>query len=194
MPKKKPLKIADKTEAAHLLARIGSLKAQLDAIGDAAAASIREIGIRTDMQRLPLLEEAEAIQKALRKWADANREELLEPGSKTLSLTTGEIVWRDGPEAIAFEEGFDEASIIQLLRLHGFGECIRTGADTLDKDAIKKLWPEICDSPMRGLLLVQREFFRLLPTTLAEPIEMKTKTVNIVDRLDGRPHPKRNAA
>lgn len=190
----KPIKIADKAEAARLLARLGELQGQAAAIDAELSGLFRQMGARAELAKGAILQESAPILKALRKWAEANRETLAGPGGKTLALSTGEIVWRDGPEAVAFDDGFDEASILQLLRLHGFGECIRPGADTLDKDAVKKLWPEICDSPMRGLVLVQREFFRLMPSTFAEPIEMKTKAVNVVDRLDGKPHAKRSAA
>lgn len=191
MSKKKPLKVpapANLHEAAQYLAQLGDLYKQITDINEEAGAELRAIAARAAGDVMPLADRAAAIQKSLRKWAEKNRPQ----EGKTIALTTGAISWRDGAETLLIDDGKTEEEVVALLRGRGFVDCVRT-KHALDKEAVKRSWPELCDSPMRGLSLAHREFFYLHPLQLAEPIEIKTKTARIVDQLDGRPR-RRSAA
>jgi phage host-nuclease inhibitor protein Gam len=168
---------ADEAEAAKLLARLGELKRQLQIVAVETEAAMKAATERALILVEPVKAEAAAVSKALQAWADKNRGSLVDAESKTIKLPTGQIYWRLGSEALVIAEGFDEESLIAELRRRRLGDLVRV-SEALDKDAIKQAWDRIAHVP--GLQRVQREFFYLAPLSVAEPIELKTKTVEVV--------------
>lgn len=177
----------DREEAGELLRQIGQLVSDAAAIGAHYNAKIGVLAAAMETEQQPLLDEIVAIRGALKRWADKKRAEIVEPGTKTVKLATGELSWRDTPEALGLIEGVDEETVVALLKASGFDEAVRT-VEQLDKVAIKQIWPHLIeDGRVDGLRLVTGEVFQIKPLTLDQPIEMKTRTVNVVDELDGKP-------
>lgn len=180
-----------KEDAAQLLARLGVLAASISGVMQAADIEVSTIELRALKDIGPLAAEQKAIIKRLRAWADKGRADLVDPGTKTITLTTGTLLWRLGPEALELTEGVEEDFLIRRLRTAGFAGCVRV-KEEINKDAIKDQWAHLLESkpPIGCLELIQREFFDIKPSTLSQPIEVKTNTTEIVDALDGQPRKK----
>jgi len=120
----------------------------------------------------PLGTSLSAQTERLRLWAEANREQLLEKGSKTFRLATGEIAWRMDPKSVRITGEPDVIATLQRLGLTAF---LRTKVE-IDKEAILKE-PEKA-AGIAGISIKQGEQLVLRPDqTEIEPIEILKKAV-----------------
>lgn len=82
----------------------------------------------------PLRDQVEATTEGLKMWAEANRAVLTGGDkTKTVSLGTGEIKWRNRPPAVKPRGKLDE--LLDRLRTLGLGRFIRV-SEAIDKEAM----------------------------------------------------------
>lgn len=179
----------DAEAASAMLAELGQLVAEENALKARLQRLIDRATARASRRLVVLEESIEETKKALRKFADKNRASLCANGGKTITLPTGDLYWKSGDEAVEVPNYASADKVIEALIAAGQSDCLRVKTK-LDKDAIKAAWHELAETKISGLRLVKREFFYLQPTGATEPLQMKTKTVEIIDELDGNPKKK----
>lgn len=148
-------------EAEALIAEVGELQRKITAEEGkmkgalATAKGKYETAVKEHAERL------NALVGILEQWAEEHRAELLEGDSKTATLATGEIVWRNGAAKVVIE-GVEMKEVIAQLKEKSLKKFIaRTVSETLDK---KKLLanPEAADE-LDGVNIVQVETITIKP-------------------------------
>lgn len=158
-------------EAANeLLAEVGRLQrelAQLELGMNSELAARKEVWAE---DAAPLNAQLEETFRALYIWAEANREELLHDGGKTVKLSAGELSWRMTPPSVRVT---GPEVVLETLRRLGLTRFIRV-KDELDKVAVLAE-PEAV-AGVKGLSISQREEF------VAKPFETQLEQATPVKR------------
>ncbi len=106
--------------------------------------------------------------------AKQHRKELVEPGTKMISLRHGQIRWRRSPRALEVED--HEAIIIERIRrLRGLRTFTRVGKRTLDKTKLKAAPGFV--TRVKGLKITQTE------DLVIDPAKVQSEIVRTGDPL-----------
>ena len=148
-------------EAIRAVADIGRLQRQIEHIEG-------RLNDRIDKVKLDALEmisdpkaELEVALDGLFAYCQANREELMPPGRKTISWPTGEISWRMTPPKVGIR---DVKKVLAGLRQLGLSRFIRT-KEEIDKEAILKDRDAV--KPVKGIAITQCEEFVVKPSEVS---------------------------
>jgi phage host-nuclease inhibitor protein Gam len=140
-----------------MLLQLGSIHREIDALETGMNNHLARQKARFEERARPLKDAARDVFAAIQLWAEANREQLLEPGSKTVRLATGELSWRTTPPAVTV---VGSAAVIERLSEAGLDRFIRRKAEVNHK--------AILDEPdavagIEGIEINQREVFEAKP-------------------------------
>jgi len=113
--------------------KIGDLQRELDRSETEMNDAIGNITEKYAPGIEALKNDIETISKGVQSWCEAHRDELTQGGkTKTASLITGKVEWRNRPPSVAVR-GAD--SVLDTLRRLGLERFIRT-KEEINKDAI----------------------------------------------------------
>ncbi|MEN4243860.1 host-nuclease inhibitor Gam family protein [Serratia marcescens] len=113
--------------------KIGDLQRELERTQTVMNDAIGEITERHAPAIESLKKDIDLLSKGVQGWCEAHRDELTQNGkTKTASLITGKIEWRNRPPSVAVR-GMD--AVLETLRRLGLDRFIRT-KEEINKDAI----------------------------------------------------------
>lgn len=149
------------SQAAELLRRIGEAEAVIGAIGAKLDIKIGRLTAKARELADPRKDELAKLDEALLAWAGAHREELLEPGKKSVSLATGEIGWRKGSTKVELPDDKDElAKVIAAIRRRELGKLFLRESVTVDKAAMLKRRDDAARIPGVRIVTAPESFWR----------------------------------
>lgn len=161
---------ADRAEAEGMLAEIGRLQRRVSAVEGQMNEKLAEVKEKYEAKAAPLNAELKEKFRALHAWAEANKGEILKPGTKTARLATGEISWRTTPPSVRVARAPD---VLKTLKTLGLTKFIRT-KEEIDKEAMLAD-PERA-SAVSGVSITRREEF------VVKPFESQLERVEVVRR------------
>lgn len=124
---------ADAAGADILLARVGRLVREREAIQAALDERVTEAKQVAEAQAAPLAAEIDALTRGLQLWAEANREKLTDGfRHKTVKLAAGELLWRTRRPVVRIA---NTEEVLRTLDALGLGRFVRTKAE-IDKEAM----------------------------------------------------------
>lgn len=160
-------------EAERLLGEIGHLQRQVTKVETDMNDVLTSIKEKYERQAQPINEKIENLFQALHMWASARRAELLKGKSKTVRLSTGELMWRNTPPSVSTPRGKKLELLIDLLVSGGRPDLLRVKHE-INKEAILDD-PSLIEQ-IRSLKIVSREEF------VAKPFESEIERVEVVAR------------
>lgn len=159
------------TQADNVLHVIGQHKRALDALvlkrEEAVAAAAEKFA-------KSIADAAEALQAnvdSLQAYAEANKDELLKDGKRSVTFMSGMFGWRYGNPALKYDAD-DEADLIARLRRLKLDQHIRT-TETLDKQSLLASPDDV--EAINGIEIEQVERFFVLPLELTDDIAGKAR-------------------
>lgn len=159
-------------EADRLLGEIGVLQRELDAISAQLTETVAEAKERASRLGRPIADDIDRRFKALCLWAETERDQLLEGGRKSVTLSQGVIGWRWGMPMVRIRRDAED-EIVELLSQRGLHHLIRTRQE-IDKEAVLRQ-PELV-ADVDGLTVEQVETF------FAQPLDLAAEQVKTVRR------------
>lgn len=124
---------ADRSEAETMLARLGAIRRELALSGAALEETVGGLKAQAEEAAKPLAAEAEMLLRGLQLYAEANRAALTDGGrTKTVKLSTGELVWRLRPPSVRLR---DLAAVIETIQQLGLTKFLRTKHE-VNKEAL----------------------------------------------------------
>lgn len=159
-------------EAEQLLGDIGRLQREVAGIELRMNDALAGIRATAEQEAQPLNEGIETKFEALHAWAEAHRDELLKPGSKTAHLATGDLSWRVSPPSVSLRK---TDKVIEALKSLGLTRFIRT-KEEVAKDLI--LAERAAVEGVKGISITQKEEFVAKPhASEIEKVEPAKTTV-----------------
>lgn len=152
----------DAAQADIMLARIGRLSREVDAIQHALDERVTEAKQFAEAKAAPLTAEIDTLTRGLQLWAEANRERLTDGfRRKTVALAAGELLWRIRPPSVRIT---GTADVIAALEAAGLEKYLRRKVE-IDKTAMLADPAEARTVP--GVAIgTEGEEFVVLPVTL----------------------------
>lgn len=134
---KRPASVAlaptDAAKADIMLARVGTLQREKQAIQAGLDAKVTEAKQIAEAQATPLDAEIAALTQGLQLWAEANREKLTDGfRTKTVKLAAGDLLWRSRPPSVRITR---VEAVLATLKQRQLVQFIRT-KEEVDKDAM----------------------------------------------------------
>lgn len=147
-------------QAAEMLAEIGQKQRFISHLQTELDGTVARMKATTEELATPAKERIAELTRGLEIWASANRQALTLGRSKTITLATGVLRWRQSPPAVKLTKPAEVLAVIRELGLHGF---LRTKQE-IDKEALLKAPDQALKIP--GVTITQAEAFEVEPTKL----------------------------
>lgn len=124
---------ANREQADETLRVIGEQQRKREVLQTEMNDRLAAIKAEVEAKAGPINESIKELSRGIQVWAEANRAELTKNGSKTVKLGNGEIRWRTRPKSVVVR-GAD--AVIAALKRLGLERFVRSGKDTVNKEAI----------------------------------------------------------
>lgn len=138
---------------AELLTRTAKVNLEIENVRTAALDQITECET-----------EITEIRNAIEGFAKSNRKKIFLPTRKSVIMQAGEIGFSDNPVSIVLCDGFTDALVLKKAKAAKLSQIVRTGKETIDKTAAKKLADKVLAKI--GLQRMQTETFYIKLNTL----------------------------
>jgi len=177
MAKKKSLTVPalpvpqNATQADNVLHIIGQHKRALDTL---ILKRDEAVAVATEKFVKQIADAAEALQAnvdSLQAYAEANKDELLKDGKRSVTFMSGVFGWRYGNPSLKFDAD-DEPELIARLRRFKLDHHIRT-TETIDKQSMLAAPEEV--EAINGIEIEQVERFFVRPLEVTDDISGKAR-------------------
>ena len=160
-------------ELTEFIGKIGEHQRGLDKIQTKLNNQVEEIKTRAVADSLTYQETIDQLFEGIYIFAESHRDELTEKGKKkTVTLPTGDLLWRLNPPSVSFRRGWDNDKVVELCKALDLPGFIRT-KEEVDKEAMLKR-PEVAET-IEGVKIEQKEQFVVKPSEIGIEISKDTK-------------------